>query len=317
MRPTVDDVEQGLQDEKAQGKDSLENASLPSSTRPFRQRSLIFSFLIVFVGVCASVGFLVVGLRGAENDQKDRFARHSATVVDSIHSTFLKYETAGLFIHTACRHRDITRERFRELYKTLVSTGLEFQVVSFNPNTTQEERYEFEEESAEFYRENYPDIEYAGIQGLEPNDGGSELSVQNRSEQPFYFPVHFLEPVEGNEGAIDFDLYSSSSRRDTIRKIMETWKPELTPRLTLVQESQEGSYGVILMHPGTQLSTRPDERPQDFVSVVVRIPDLIKAAAGSQESPSTTYIFDSTDSSGEPVFLSCYYNPAFSCGTSQ
>jgi signal transduction histidine kinase/DNA-binding NarL/FixJ family response regulator len=70
------------------------------------------------------------------------------------------------------------------------------------------------------------------------------------------------------------------------------------------------------MHPGARLSSSSstndpnattasdqEDRPRDFSSMVVRIPDLIRAAAQIDESPSTIYIFDSTNSSGEPEFL--------------
>ena len=82
-----------------------------------------------------------------------------------------------------------------------------------------------------FHIQNYPDIDRRGAVGLELNADEEVVSVQNRSEQPFYFLIHLLEPVEGNKGAIDFDLYSSAPRRrETIHsKAIETWKPALTP----------------------------------------------------------------------------------------
>ena len=120
--------------------------------------------------------------------------------------------------------------------------------------------------------------------------------VQARSEQPFYFPVHWMEPVVGNEGALDFDLFSSASRRATIDVVLRTWAPALTPRLNLVQEATQGSYGVILMHPGVRLSTRPSQsQPRDFSSVVIRIPDLLRAATSRANENVQVYLYDSTD----------------------
>jgi two-component system, NtrC family, sensor kinase len=186
----------------------------------------MMAFLIVLIGGCAAIAFLFVGIRGVQNDQNARFDRHVIRVVGSIRSTFAKYETAGLFVHQACRHRDISRQRFRELYENILSTGLEIQATSFNPNISHAERLAVENEARQFYQQYFPNVNYTGIQGLEPTAGSvSNLTVQPRSIQTFYFPVHYIEPVQGNEGAIDFDLYSSISRRATIQQIMENWRP--------------------------------------------------------------------------------------------
>jgi signal transduction histidine kinase len=84
---------------------------------------------------------------------------------------------------------------------------------------------------------------------------------------------------------------------------MDTGEPALTDRLRLVQETEEVSYGVIIMHPGIRLSTDPDVWPKDLASIVVRIPDLIKRSAENQQQSSAVYIFDQSDSSGEALFL--------------
>jgi hypothetical protein len=195
-----------------------------------KRRTMMMAFLIVLIGGCAAIAFLFVGIRGVQNDQNARFDRHVIRVVGSIRSTFAKYETAGLFVHQACRHRDISRPRFRELYENILSTGLEIQATSFNPNISHAERLAVENEARQFYQQYYPTVNYTGIKGLEPTtttagSSSTNLTVQPRSIQTFYFPVHYIEPVQGNEGAIDFDLYSSISRRATIQQIMENWRP--------------------------------------------------------------------------------------------
>ena len=112
-----------------------------------------------------------------------------------------------------------------------------------------------------------------------------------------------MEPVTGNEAAIDLDCHSSGVRQRTVRACMEEGKPALTDRLRLVQEADEVSYGVVLMHPGIKLSTESDVWPRDLASIVIRIPDLIKRSAANQQQSSAVYIFDQSDSSGEPLFL--------------
>jgi hypothetical protein len=113
-----------------------------------------------------------------------------------------------------------------------------------------------------------------------------------------------MEPIPGNERAIDLDYYASGSRRRTVVSCMRTGKPALTDRLRLVQETEQGAaFGVVLMHPGFNLSTSPDVWPRDLASIVVRIHDLLRRSTLNQVESSQVYIFDMSDSSGEPIFL--------------
>jgi CHASE1-domain containing sensor protein len=142
---------------------------------------------------------------------------------------------AGLWIHEACRDRNITPQKFKELYEYIRAGGLEFQAAEFIPNVTSDLREEFEAEALAYYDEYYLDIDYRGFVGFEPvSPGLEELSIQERSEQPFYFVVQHVEPVEANAAAIHLDLYSSSKRRASIESALETWMPTLTDRLRLV-----------------------------------------------------------------------------------
>ena len=112
-----------------------------------------------------------------------------------------------------------------------------------------------------------------------------------------------MEPIIGNERAIDLDYHASGSRKRTVLSCMNTGEPALTDRLTLVQETVEKAFGVVLMHPGVNLTTQDDVWPKDLASIVIRIPDLIKRAASNQGESSAIYIYDMNDSSGLPLFL--------------
>ena len=143
----------------------------------------------------------------------------------------------------ACNSRNTTHREFRELYEHLISNGLGFQVASCAFNFTDAEREKEEARSRSYFGKNYPGLNYSSFRGLEPVLGSPGTpSVTKRSRQPFYFPVHLLEPIQGNEAAVDFDLYSSASRRETIKAALTSWKPTLTPRLRLVQETDPSAY---------------------------------------------------------------------------
>jgi len=120
----------------------------------------------------------------------------------------------------------------------------------------------------------------------------------------FTLHTHYTEPVVGNEAAIDLDYHASGSRKRTVLYCIENGLPALTDRLRLVQETETASYGVVLMHPGYNLTNSTDVWPKDLASIVIRIPDLLRRATDDQGIPAAVYVYDQSDSSGNrSVFL--------------
>ena len=122
-----------------------------------------------------------------------------------------------------------------------------------------------------------------------------------------------MEPIIGNEAAIDLDYYSHISRRRTLMHCFEYGEPAITDRLLLVKSpdtvsrcgSQDAaSYGVVLMHPGVNISDPGVEIwPRDLSSIVICIPGLLDRATEDLQVPVQVYVHDSADSSGDVKFL--------------
>jgi hypothetical protein len=150
-------------------------------------------------------------------------------------------------------------------------------------------------EASEFYETSYPDFEYRGIVGFED----SEQSIQPRSEQPFYFPYHLVEPVEGNLPAIDFDIFSSPQRRQVAELALSSWQPAISHQASLIQDDPNidtVDRRVTIMHPGIPLSNEPDLRPQDLAVLLVGIDAIVKRASRKLSESLSLYIYDTTNS---------------------
>jgi signal transduction histidine kinase/CheY-like chemotaxis protein len=286
------------------------SVSSSSSTELFRvsqhTSAKVFLVLTILVGVFASSLFLSLGIITTGNQVDEHFTRRATELVREIEGAWDDVETKALWLHDTCRPRDITRTQFREVYELISNNGMDFQAMSCAYNISTDEREALEDEAREYFQEkNYSTVDYSGFTGLEPdpaNPGG--VTALPRSEQPFYFPVRFIEPIQGNEAAIDFDLYSSASRAETIEAALKNWNPTLTPRLKLVQETNPSAYSVILMHPGIPVSNDPDRKPRDLATLVIRIPDLLRTSAVRYQSESiAVYIFDSSKADDDPQFL--------------
>lgn len=258
------------------------------------------SSLILFLGIVTSGAFLYMGIVAAQQVQEGQFDRSAMDLTKKLEVAWEDYVTAAATIHMRCRGRNFTRQEFRSLYEYLTDGGLRFQAAQFDPNITHENREAAEEEARQYYAEYYPHVKYQGFRGFETDDA---KNITVMSTRDFYFPIHYMEPIPGNEPAIDLDYHASGSRRRTVQFCMDTGLPGLTDRLRLVQETEEISYGVVLFHPGYNLTNQADVWPRDLASIVVRIPDLIERSAANQGEESDVYLYDKSDSSGAPLFL--------------
>ena len=75
---------------------------------------------------------------------------------------------------------------------------------------------------------------YSGFGIRERDADGLFVSARDRAE---YFPVTLVEPLEGNEAAVGFDLASNPARLETLERARDTGALVVTRRIRLVQET--------------------------------------------------------------------------------
>jgi hypothetical protein len=261
--------------------DVEQNAEEIRETRVAAGNPRYLAALIVIIGLLVSLAFILVGVKGAQNDQDLLFERQATELVSAIEATWHDYKIAALWIHEACRQPGdqkndsddstisfCSREGFHQVYDYLGASNLEFRAISFAPNVTNEQRSQLEKESEAYYQEDHPEVHFAGFVGLEPDfKSPLGMSVQPRSQQPFYFPQYLLEPEDGNDRLIEFDLYSSqqrainfavenftpmvSSPSSAISSAVESLSPMVSSPSFIIPPDQ-ANY-VILVHPGLHL----------------------------------------------------------------
>ena len=281
-------------------------------------RTFIVGCLIVLIGAGVSGAFLALGISGAHRDQALRFERQASELVKAIQARWNDYAVAALWVHEACRSTAdqpetadflniCSREDFGELYEYLLAGGLDFLAVSFIPIVKHENRKALQDEARAYYRENYPNATYYGITGYEQLPGTTEYVESLRFQQEVYYPVHYVEPVSGNELVLDFDASSAKvfgwSDLSQIK-----WNPQVTRRFTTTPVANVvdvPGYPIVLFHPGIQLSTNPESKPRDFSGLFIHTTSLIKRAAEGQAETTSVYLFDESDDRfDEPAFLS-------------
>ena len=274
---------------------SLDNSDTQEVTKASR-RTWFIALLVVLLGAACSAFFVYFAIASAQTAQEDQFDRHATDLCNKIESSFKDYETAAAWIHETCRNwrnQDFTREDFRVLYDYITYDGLDFFLAEWVPNITHAERADLEAESEAFYA-NDTNVNYRGILGLGPNpENPEEVGLFPRINQPYYFPIQYLEPYDNIGDAVHLDLYSLPYEQEAIDLAIETFQPTLTERFEIESQETDG-YSVSLMHPGVRvlLSDGNYTEPKDLALLLIHIRSLLKRAAKSQADNKAVYLYD-------------------------
>ncbi len=171
----------------------------------------------------------------------------------------------------------IKRQEFARLTAPLLAQNRAIQALEWAPNVPNELRRSFED-----------DAHHDGLAAFQFTERLPDGRMVGAAERRDYVPVFFVEPLQGNEKALGFDLLSNATRRETIRRSTDSGELGATGRITLVQETAD-QYGVLIFRPvyrtGVLLSSEKERREalSGFVLGVIRVGDMVETVrvAGS------------------------------------
>lgn len=178
----------------------------------------------------------------------------------------------GHFTATPPLATDATGFR-RMVEKTLERHGF-IQALSWDPKVTPE--------TLRFYENKARREGLDGFRIFERDESGNPRFPGLR---PDYFPVYYIEPRRGNDKAQGFDLGSHPVRRAALDAARDQGRPQVTGRITLVQETGS-QFGVLVLAPVFENGRSDDvERNrrtlQGYVSGVFRLGELLQSSEAS------------------------------------
>jgi len=158
---------------------------------------------------------------------------------------------------------------FSQFAAELLARESEIQALSWAPLVPLGERGRHEAEARKDFGTGYTITERTASGSLVP------AAVRER-----YFPVRFIEPVEGNGLALGFDLGSEPVRLSMLSRAAETGKPAISGLTRLVQETGQ-SMGFLLAVPVFRAVADEGEARQlsGFATGVFRVEDVISASS--------------------------------------
>ncbi len=158
----------------------------------------------------------------------------------------------------------VERREFASFSQPMLARHPEIQALEWLPRVPYEALQSFEKSVRE---EGYPDFRV-----FERDAHSQPMPVQKRAE---YFPVTFVEPMQGNEKAFGFDSLATPLSKQSKQAARDSGKPSVSQRLELVQTPEPG---VLLSIPVYKNLANADASGlAGFVSAVVLPSRLVQA----------------------------------------
>jgi CHASE1-domain containing sensor protein len=216
--------------------------------------------LVLVFGLIASLAIFALALRVESRMAEVEF---QALVRDRVLAIRATLDTQIEEVHSLSgllsSIENLSREEFHGFSQTLLEGVGAVQALEWIPRVPASRRAEFESRAR---REGFPDFEFKELR---------EGSMRRAGSRAEYFPVYYLEPFEGNEAALGFDLSSDPARRFALWSCVESGMPTASAPVVLVQDVSEQN-GVLLFFRRPGARSASGGRPVDHSSLAASGP---------------------------------------------
>ncbi len=238
----------------------------PRSRRPWTP------WLVVGVGVIVSLllfRHVLLRERALFEIEFGYRARERALAIEhALRDNLVHVESIGALFDASVK---VERDEFRVFAESLLDDDPPLQAIGFDPVVPGDRRREHERA-----------LRLEGFRDYTINELDSEGRLVPAGERDEYVVVSFIEPLEGNEAALGYDLFSESNRRATLIRARDSGQPAMTGPLRLVQEPG-GQSGVLICIPcyakgAPQTVAERREQIRGYAIGVLRVGDLVEQA---------------------------------------
>ncbi len=277
------------------------NVRFPRAACRTRQHFDVLVVLLVGVAVSAILFF---ALRSQEWDRIRRdFQRASqergAILQRTLDLDFLGMRSVQAFYAAS---DGVDREEFSTFVAPMIENHLGIRALQWAPRVPDSERSKHESTAID---DGYPDSEIT-----EYDREGSLVYASRREE---YFPIHFVEPINGNVAPLGFDLAANPACLEAMHRACDTGQFAATSKILLPRELG-GQVGVRLFLPvyrkNVALDTVADRREnlKGFIVGVLRLKGIVDQSATALTPMGTdTSLFDVSDTGREQLL---YHHPS-------
>jgi PAS domain S-box-containing protein len=226
---------------------------------------------IIVIGILLSVSIFIIVLDWEHQriqtefnqDAEERFEALKREIESDLHvlDSITAFYTHG--------HK-IGRSEFRDFVKHFLLRHRSIQALEWIPRIPNNQREAYEKAAKQ--------DGYLNFRITDRKAQGKMVRAPQRNE---YFPVYLVEPYEGNEIALGFDLGSDPTRLKSLARSRDTGEMVASARIKLVQETTD-QFGFLVFEPIYRKDGLMDsvesrrEKLEGFVLGVFRIADIVE-----------------------------------------
>ena len=224
-----------------------------------RRRLSVGLPVLIGVGLCVAIYLKATDWEQAQSLKEFQLA--TERVADEIQThlagqEFVVEELSAFMSHT--NQGDVSRDEFQRFASATLAKTSEVAALEWVPCVTDAQRAGFEARHAE------------AMTGFRITERGPDGALVPSAHRARYFPVAYVEPLQGNRRALGFDLASDAVRNAAISQSLRSGSAVATAPIELVQDQQK-QKGLILV----QVVHAQAECP-DLVLSVLRLEDFVR-----------------------------------------
>ncbi len=138
-----------------------------------------------------------------------------------------------------------------------------------------------------------------GFRITERNTEGKLIDAGQRAE---YVAVAQIEPRDGNETALGYDIFSDPARREAIMQARDSGRTLATGRIKLLQETNPDQYGFLIFSPLYKQGAAEDSLAKKYVGLavgVIRAADIVASAGNGPAQNIELQFLDRSEPAGQ------------------
>lgn len=265
-------------------------------------RTILILGITVSVGMSLSILTALFVYQWEVSQQQNNFQKQIENIKISLQRSLNRYTDVLSFLgdYYGVNQGEIQRQEFTNFVTRSLQTYPGIQALEWADLVTESERLSYEQK---IQAEGYPNFQITELT--------QDIRLIPAQSRPYYLPVTYVVPFQGNEAAFGFDLNSSYPRVTALEAARDTGKIHATGRIRLVQE-QRNQYGFLMFLPFYQTTNQPltsTQRRNQFKGMLVgvfRISDVIEESL-AELSYQVDFSLEDRNASADEQFLGCYH----------
>lgn len=264
-----------------------------------RKRLSSLSLVVISCGVITlSLLASWVSLQLEQANRKKEFERKASKAelsiqraldrnIQSLESIVALYNASG----------QVERQEFQQFVRVSLLNNLAIQALEWVPRIPSTQRENYEQAARQ---DGFPDFQIT--------ERNQQRQIVRASQRPVYFPVYYVEPFQGNETALGFDLASNSASLKALNQARDQDQAIATTPIDLVQETEKNKKGILVVSPifrQNQPSNSISARRQNlegFTLSVFQIENLMNGILDTTHPKGFDfYLFDQSLPQGEQL----------------